>query len=88
MLDVRVQIQTTDGAAIFGQYPGLLQLTPKTVEALGAGTATRFEDHYFRTTPRFETGDERYAWMAHSLFVGEGRIIEGIGVEYRVYRIT
>jgi hypothetical protein len=56
--------------------------------AFGSGTATRFEDQYFRTTPRMETGDPRYAWVNHSLFVGEGRAIEGLGVEYRVSRVA
>lgn len=35
-----------------------------------------------------ETGDARYAWVNTSLFVGEGRAIEGLGVEYRVARVT
>lgn len=35
-----------------------------------------------------ETGDARYAWVNTSLFVGEGRVIEGLGVEYRVARVT
>jgi hypothetical protein len=56
--------------------------------AFANGTATRFEDQYFRTTPRMETGDPHYAWVNHSLFVGEGRVIEGLGVEYRVSRVT
>ena len=43
---------------------------------------------YFRTSPRMETGDARYAWVNTSLFVGEGRVIEGLGVEYRVARVT
>ncbi len=45
-------------------------------------------DQYFRTTPRFETGDERNRWLTTSLFVAEGRHKEGGAVDYRVYRIT
>jgi hypothetical protein len=88
MLDVRVQIRTDDGALIYGHYPGLLQMTAAFMAAFEQGRATRFEDQYFRTTPRLETGDPRYAWVNHSLFVGEGRAVEGLGVEYRVSRIT
>jgi Protein of unknown function (DUF3237) len=49
---------------------------------------TDWGDQYFRTTPRFETSDERYKWLTTNLFVSEGRLMEGGGVEYRVYRIT
>ena len=48
---------------------------------------TDFDDQYFRTTPRLETGDERYAWVNQAVFVGRGRMIPG-GVEYEVYRVT
>jgi len=88
VLDVRTQIRTDDGALIFVHYPGLIEMRPATLDALKNGTATRIEDQYFRTTPRFETGNARYAWLNQSLFVGAGRIIEGIGVEYRVHRVT
>ena len=56
--------------------------------AFRGGKATRFEGQYCRTTPRMETGDPRYAWVNHSLFVGGGRAIEGLGVEYRVHRVA
>ena len=48
---------------------------------------TEFGDHYFRATPRLETGDERYSWVNTTLFVAEGRVTES-GVEYRVFRVT
>ena len=87
-LDVRGQIQTDDGAVIYISYTGLLQLTEKVMAAVGTGTeGTAFDDQYFRTTPRLESGDERYAWVNQTLFVGKGRMIPG-GVEYEVYRVT
>jgi hypothetical protein len=55
--------------------------------AMAPGGSTGFDDQYFRTTPRLETGDERYAWVNSTLFVGEGRMTEA-GVEYRIYGIT
>ncbi len=36
----------------------------------------------------FETGDARYSWLNQSVFVGEGRVLEGFGVEYRVFRVV
>lgn len=86
-LDVRAQIRTDDGAVIYAQYGGLLELNETSMPALGTDGTTDFDDQYFRTTPRLETGDERYAWVNTTLFVGEGRIHEN-GVEYRVHRLT
>lgn len=88
VLDVRIQIKTHDGALIYGQYPGLIEMKPSTLAALQSGRATDFGDQYFRTAPRFETGDARYAWITQSLFIGQGRIMEGVGVEYPVHRVT
>jgi Protein of unknown function (DUF3237) len=63
-LDVRTQFLTDDGAVIYSYYGGLLQMTPKVQAALtDPNSSTDFTDQYFRTTPRFETGDPRYAWM-------------------------
>jgi hypothetical protein len=55
--------------------------------ALQNGTATMFDQQYFRTSPRFETSDPRYAWLQQSVFVGQGRIIAGLGVEYNLFQI-
>lgn len=86
-LDVRAQFLTDDGAAIYVQYTGILQITESVAKALAAGGGTDYGDHYFRTTPRFETGDQRYAWMNQAVFVAEGRVRPG-GVEYKVYKVT
>lgn len=42
---------------------------------------------YFFTNPRLECSDERYAWVNTTMFVGEGRLVAGPAVEYRVYRL-
>ena len=87
-LDVRAQFVTDDGAAIYVSYFGLLEMNDKVQQAIASGSSTDFGDQYFRTNPRFETGDPRYAWLNQTFFVGEGRIIPGPGVEYRLYRVT
>lgn len=87
-VDVRGQIETDDGAFIYTYYTGLLELNDKVMTATTSGGGTDFGDQYFRTTPRFETGDERYKWLTTSLFVAEGRLKEGSGVEYRVHRVA
>jgi hypothetical protein len=86
-LDVRAQFLTEDGVSIYVYYPGLLELNQKVGEALASGGSTDYADQYFRTTPRFECGDPRYAWLNQSLFVAEGRIGPSM-VEYKVYRVV
>ncbi len=86
-LDVRAQVRMEDGAIIYVQYLGVLEMNEAVTGALSNGTATDFEDQYFRTNPRFETSDPKYAWLQQGLFVGQGRIIEGLGVQYNVYRV-
>ena len=89
-LDVRATFHTHDGAAVYLSYFGFFNVTPAIMEILGGGgQSTAFEDQHFRTNPRFETGDERYAWLNQTMFIGEGRILASpMGVEYRVYRVT
>lgn len=87
-LDVRGQIITLDGAAIYLSYHGVLEANEKVQVALGGQAETEWGDQYFRTTPRLETGAERYAWVNQTVFVAEGRLREGPAVEYSVYRVV
>ena len=87
-IDVRAQIETDDGAFVYVQYHGLLEMNEKMQAAMANADGTDFADQYFRTAPRFETGDSRYTWLNQSVFVAEGRLYPGFGVEYRVYRLT
>jgi hypothetical protein len=91
-LDVRATLETSDGALIYFQYFGLLELTPGITGVLeGGDTPTNFGDQYFFTNPRLETGDERYAWVNQTFFVGQGRLTPGPSgprVEYQVYRLA
>jgi hypothetical protein len=85
-LDVRGQLRTDDGATVYLSYAGVLELNEATMAGL-AGGSTEYDDHYFRTVPRFETGDERYRWLTTALFVGRGRLAPG-AVEYEIHRVT
>jgi hypothetical protein len=85
-VDVRLQAETHDGAFLYVQYVGLLEMNEAVQGSLASGKGTDYGDQAFYTNPRFETGDERYAWLNTTFFVGEGRLRPGPGVEYRVYR--
>jgi hypothetical protein len=70
--DVRLVLETSDGAHILMTYNGI---------ASGAGGESRVT-----TAPLFETGDERYAWLNGIQAIALGAPIEG-GVGYDVYQV-
>ena len=86
-LEVRTQLLTDDGALVYLTYIGILELNDAVQAAVADGASTEYDDQYFRSTPRFETGDSRYGWVNTTVFVGEGRIAPG-GVEYEIYRLS
>jgi len=86
-LDVRGTLATDDGAHIYIQYHGVLEMNAKVLAALAKGEATDWGDSYFMTQPRFETGDPRYAWLNRVVAVAEGRVLPS-AVEYRVYEVV
>jgi len=83
-IDVRIVLSTDDGAYIYVAYRGLLEYNEAIDRAFTEGGSTDFGDAVLMTQLRFETGDERYAWLNHTLAVAEGRLHPG-AVEYRVY---
>lgn len=85
-LDVRATFATDDGAHIYMQYFGVLDFAA-VAEKLARGEEIEFGETYFMTTPRFETGDARYAWLNRIVAVAEGRAGTG-WVEYRVYQLA
>jgi hypothetical protein len=86
-LDGRGQIRTDDDAVLYLSFVGLVELNEQVRSAAAAGASTAYDDQYFRTTPRLETGDSRYSWVNTTLFTGTGRLTSD-GVEFDVYRLT
>lgn len=89
-LDVRMTLKTDDGALIHVFWHGVMTFAPedqayaldfsKPDEPQGASR------YYFRASPRFEVGDERYAWLNKLLCVTKSRTGDG-GVIHRVFAI-
>ena len=86
-LDVRITLETDDGALLYVQYYGILELKEEVMTAIGGGKPTEFGDVYFMTQPRVETGDERYKWLNNIIAVAEGRVVEN-AVEYQIYEVA
>ncbi|MCL4232710.1 MAG: DUF3237 family protein [Dehalococcoidia bacterium] len=82
VLDVRAIVRTGDGAEIYTFYPGLYH-----GQSLGPFGDLPEGERYFRTTPRFETGSEKYAWLNRILAVGVGWVELPDTVRYKVYAV-
>jgi uncharacterized protein DUF3237 len=88
-LDVRLQLRTHDGANIYVQYGGLVELSEKALAwAAGQQSGTEYREEYFFTNPRLETSDERNAWVNKTFFIGQGHLVAPTTVEYKVYRLA
>jgi len=85
-LDVRITLETDDGALIYAYYGGILHAPPDIFQRLAAGEAVEESAYYFRTAPLFETASPRYAWLNRILAIGYGRRT-GTQVAYSVYAI-
>jgi hypothetical protein len=79
-------LETEDGALIYLQYYGVARPNEDR-PAAQPGQTSEYGDAYFMTAPRFETGDERYAWLNSLVCVAESKRTE-TGVGYRVYAVV
>jgi hypothetical protein len=71
-LDLRLTLQTDDGALIYLTSFGLRHGPPEVIAALARGESVDPSTYYFRTTPRFETGDPKYAFLNRLVAVSSG----------------
>ncbi|HXH13424.1 MAG TPA: DUF3237 domain-containing protein [Alphaproteobacteria bacterium] len=86
-LDVRLTLETDDGAHIYMQYSGIAVINDTAATAMAQGGATAYGEMYFMTQPRFETGDARYGWLNRLVAVGEGRLVPS-AAEYQVFELV
>jgi hypothetical protein len=86
--DVRVPLQTDDGALILMHYTGLVEQTDRFIQAASTDRATDWDDQYMRFAVFFDTGAERYTWLNQRLFLARGRILGTTELEYEIYRVT
>ncbi len=71
-LDLRVTLETDDGALIHMTSFGLRHGPPEVIAAIARGETVDPASYYFRTTPRFETAAPRYAFLNRLLAVASG----------------
>jgi hypothetical protein len=85
-VDVRATIRTDDGELIFMTSTGVIHLSHEKLEALGNGAHIRWDEGYIRTSPLFETGSERYAWLNGTVTIAVNELAPN-RVYYRIYRV-
>ncbi len=73
-IDARITIKTDDGEFIHTWYRGILNVSPEIMQRALGGEAVDPSEYYFRTTPVFETGSEKYGWLNRIICVGVGRM--------------
>src|SRR5258708_4084304 len=62
-LDLRVTLETDDGALIHMASFGLRHGPPEVIAALARGDTVDPAKYYFRTHPRFDTAHAKYAFL-------------------------
>lgn len=84
-LDTRYALKTSDGAVIEVINVGTRHGPPDVMSKLAAGDAVDPSEYYMRTAARLETGDSKYAWVNHMLFVCAGlRSASAVEIAYYV----
>ena len=85
-LDVRLVLQTDDGAAIGMIYRGLRHGPAEIMQRLDRGEPVDPSEYYFRTAIIFETAAAKYDWLNRIFAIGTGsRPPEG--PIYQIYEV-
>ena len=85
-IDARLVIKTDDNELIYVYYRGITVMPPEVGMRIQTGEKVDPSEYYMRTTPIFETGSEKYAWLNKIICVGVGTFEMG-RVSYKVYKI-
>jgi hypothetical protein len=71
-LDLRITLETDDGALISMTSFGLRHGPPEVLAALARGESVDPSKYYFRTAPRFETSAPQYAFLNRMIAIASG----------------
>ena len=85
-LEARYTLETTDGVLVYVTNKGYRHGPREVIERLMSGAEVAPALYYMRTTPWFETGDARYAWLNRIVCVASGAR-RAAAVELEVFEI-
>lgn len=73
-VDVRITLESDDGVLLYTHYSGRIDLTHTPLVVY--------------STPRFDTGDDRYKWLSRIQVVGKGAFDEGLSkIDYEFFEL-
>ena len=84
--DVRLLLQTNDGALILMSYRGVRRASTEVTARMTSGEHVDRSEYYLRTAPFFETSAPQYAWINQIVSVGVGERLNG-AVAYDIFEI-
>jgi hypothetical protein len=73
-VDVRLVLETDDKHQIYTAWKGIRHGPKEVMERLYRGEMVDPQDYYFRATPYFETGSEKYDWMNRVCSIAKGSL--------------
>ncbi len=85
-LDVRIALETDDKQHIYMTYRGYRHGPKDVIERVNKGEAVDPSLYYFRSTPYFETGSDKYAWLNGICAVATGTR-QASGPVYHVFQV-
>jgi len=85
-INVRLVLQTEDGALIAMRYFGVRHGPKEVLERIARGEKVSPSEYYMRVTASFETAAEKYGWLNRIVCVAMGHRVAG-GAIYRVFEI-
>ena len=85
-IDVRLTLETHDGALVYLQYAGRFVATPEGMAQFRKGRLLDPADYSLVIAAKFESGDERYAWLNNVVAVGTGEQTAA-GPVYSIFQI-
>ena len=85
-IDVRLCLETVDGARLGLTYRGRFVGAPGLMQKFVAGQPVDASSFSLQTVAKFETGDARYAWLNDAIVIGLGEQTD-TGPAYQLYEI-
>jgi hypothetical protein len=85
-LNVRLVMETDDGALIGMTYLGVRHGPKDVLDRIARGENVNPSEYYMRATPYYETASEKYGWLNRVVSVAVGHRVAG-GAIYQVFEI-
>ena len=73
LIDVRLTLDTDDGAVLYLTYQGTMRGTAEAMGRFRKGEQLQPQDYKLHVVAKAECGDPRYAWLNDAILVGIGK---------------